>query len=209
MPHPDSTPPASLEIDMTLTTDTAPLAFLDIETTGLDTLHDQPWEIAIIRRDTTDGTHIDSDPAIFHVEHDKTRAEHLPPQFRADHARRYGKTAPIIPRLTAAHRVANWLNGTHIVGTNPAFDTAILTHLLAEHDLTPTWHYHLIDLEAATVGWLTGRGEHVPIPWRSDDLAETVGAPTRIAGVGDIYARHTALGDAEWARDWWDALNTR
>jgi len=96
--------------------------------------------------------------------------------------------------------------------------------------ICPSWHHHLIDVEALTVGYLNGRrarqneivdgyplendGEHVPglvrwdrpgpwdvpLPWKSDDLSAMLHVE-----VSD-EDRHTALGDARFARAIYDAV---
>lgn len=87
------------------------------------------------------------------------------------------------------------------------------------------WHYHLIDVEALAVGYLYGlkrshEHEVLPpdayddpavqaaivgssyrsLPWRSDDLSSALGVM-----VSD-EDRHTALGDARWARRIYQAV---
>ena len=83
--------------------------------------------------------------------------------------------------------------------------------------ICPSWHYHLIDVEALAVGYLAGRGWPLDhwgdpggetarmfdprnLPWKSDDLSAALGI--RITDDD----RHTALGDARWARAIYDAV---
>lgn len=206
---------------------TTPLAFVDCETTGL-TIADEPWEIAIIRR-MPGGT---DQEFVLHVEHEARLAETLPDEFREDHDTRFGVDYPVYPRAQAAAIVHALLDGMHIVGVNPAFDTGMLERLLAGKkagptlfhtspppawpSLTPSWDYHLLDLYALSIGALHARraieagGRWVPAPTdleiASDDLSAGFGVPTTSTTGEPLYARHTALGDARWARDWWDAL---
>ncbi|QFG13484.1 DnaQ-like DNA polymerase III subunit [Gordonia phage Powerball] len=177
-------------------------AFVDTETTGL-TIDDEVWEFAaILRRD--DGT---ESTVHLHIEHDWHLADDLPEKFHADHDARFGMASGmhVYTRSGAASIIHAALHGAHIVGVNPAFDAGMLQRLLHQHGLQPSWNYHLIDLEALTLGYLIGRGEHVDMPWRSDDLAAQV-MPVVDPDGEPMYARHTALGDAQWCRDWWDAL---
>ena len=187
-------------------------AFVDTETTGL-TIDDEVWEFAaIIRRD--DGT---ESTVHLHIEHDWRLLDGLPERFRADHDARFGMASGmhVYTRSGAASIIHAALHGAHIVGVNPAFDAGMLERLLHNwHGLAPSWHYHLIDLEAFTIGYLLARkqeagspGLPVDMPWRSDDLAGRV-MPMRVADDAPKYARHTAVGDAEWCRDWWDALTS-
>lgn len=176
------------------------IAFVDIETTGL-TPDDEVWEFACIRRDP-DGestTHI-------HIDHHIEFARELPEKFRADHDARFGVGMHVYSQHTAAAIIHAALADAHIVGANPAFDVAMLTRLLSYASLKPSWHYHLIDLESVTLGYLMNQGTQPQIPWRSDDLAASVGAPTVDSDGDYLYDRHTGMGDAEWCRDWWDVL---
>ena len=83
--------------------------------------------------------------------------------------------------------------------------------------ICPSWHYHLIDTEALAVGYLHGINSHghssvtcaenciddnmLPgLPWKSDDLSAALGITV------SEEDRHTALGDAKWARAIYDAV---
>ena len=107
---------------------------------------------------------------------------------------------PVVPdAATAAHIIAGMTHGAHLVGAAPNFDAEVLAALLRDNYLTPTWHYHLVDVEALAVGWLCAwdRADGEPgirPPWRSDDLSTARGVPPP-----DDATRHTALGDAAWA----------
>lgn len=178
------------------------IAIIDCETTGL-TPEDEIWEFACIRREP-DGTETRT---ILHIEHDQYLMTDLPERFIVDHDTRFGANREVHSRVDAARIIHAALDGCHLVGANPAFDAGMLTRLLRVANLDPSWHYHLIDLEAATVGYLLACQDDIPIPWRSDDLAAQVGVPTTGADGRPLYDRHTAMGDVEWCRDWWDALN--
>ena len=105
----------------------------------------------------------------------------------------------VVDAVTAAHIVAAVTHGATLVGAVPNFDAEVLSALLRDNSLTPTWHYHLVDVEALAVGWVCawdrtdGRPGITP-PWRSDDLSTALGVPPP-----DEATRHTALGDAAWA----------
>jgi hypothetical protein len=76
------------------------------------------------------------------------------------------------------------------------------------------WHYHLIDVEALAAGWIAAQSGPVPIliaganvglvsgrpPWRSEELSRAVGVDP------DDFDRHTALGDARWAKAIYEAV---
>ncbi|QDM56406.1 DNA polymerase III subunit [Gordonia phage Sidious] len=181
---------------------TGTVAFVDTETTGLDR-GDEIWEFAaIIRRpDGSESTvHI-------HIDHDFEYAATLDEKFRADHDGRFGAASDmhVYSRAGAASIIHAALAGTHIVGVNPAFDARMLDRLLDLAGLKPSWHYHLIDLAAMSLGVILRDGEGVELPWRSDDLAAEV-MPMVDPDGEPLYARHTAMGDVLWARDWFDAL---
>ncbi|QCW22247.1 DnaQ-like DNA polymerase III subunit [Gordonia phage ThankyouJordi] len=181
---------------------TGTVAFVDTETTGVDR-GAEIWEFAaIIRRG--DGSDA---PVHLHIEHDIEAAQGLPERFRDDHNRRFGADGMhVYTRRGAASIIHEALSGAHIVGVNPAFDAKVLEPLLDLVGLPPSWHYHLIDLAAMSLGVILRDGEGVELPWRSDDLSERLGVPTTDAEGEPLYARHTAMGDVLWARDWFDAL---
>ena len=121
------------------------LVFLDTETTGLGP-DDEIWEFAAVRR------YEQGDEAALHIqiEHDEAKATELPEKFYADYSAHF--LLPVVTRDLATGE--RHVQKTHIVGANPAFDAGKLATLFARFDLVPTWHYHLIDLEATTVGYL-------------------------------------------------------
>lgn len=186
------------------------IVFLDTECTGLG-LHDDIWEIAAIMRDLDADGNPQEQEVHFFVEHDEHKCARLPESFRADHQARFPSTcsARIVTRSQASYRIHQLTDGAHIVGAVPNFDTERLALMLREHNLTPRWHYHLICVEALAVGWIHGRygtkdeaeRQAVSLPWRSDDLSHACGVEPPGDGV-----RHTAMGDARWARDLYDAI---
>ena len=193
-----------------------PIVFVDCETDGVHPGR-KPWEIAIIRRDD-DGeereisffVEIDlstADPfglkiGGFYERHPIGRAiTALGPlvNWPSDQPRSIG--AIYVTRRRAAELVARWTHGAHWVGAVPNFDTEVLDRLLREQGFAPAWHYHLIDVEAMAVGYAAGKGIGIELPWKSDELMNAigVGSPTEAE-------RHTALGDARWARRAYDAV---
>lgn len=172
------------------------LAFLDLETTGLS-LDDDIWEFAAIVREE-DGTET---TCHMFIQHDYLKCAKLPEPFRSDHQARFAPGALAEPQEAAAKRIAALLaDRIHIVGAVPNFDTERIALLLRRFGLTPGWHYHLCCVENLVVGYLAAQGEALAPPWSSDDLSTRMGVDV------EKYDRHTALGDAKWARDLYDAV---
>jgi DNA polymerase III epsilon subunit-like protein len=109
--------------------------------------------------------------------------------------------------------------GAHLVGAVPNFDADVLGTRMRAHGVLPSWHYHLQDVETLAVGYLTALKAFVPespeiagltpgqlatlgdLPWDSEFLSVALGVP-----VPSGADRHTAIGDARWARDMYDAV---
>lgn len=206
---------------------TAPLCFIDIETTGLDPERHEPWEIAVIRREP--GQEDEecvwllrpnlgrADPDALRIGRFYERTSQAEDGGAGTHAVLTGTAWHPQPKV-AALEVAQATAGAHLVGAVPSFDAAFLARWLRLNGAAPSWHYHLICVEAVAAGllwerWrrLTEDGKyphecHAPPqpPWDTDELSELIlGARPR------EEARHTALGDARWARAMWDACTLR
>ncbi|MFE1362602.1 3'-5' exonuclease [Streptomyces harbinensis] len=188
-----------------------PLCFVDTETTGLDHRRHVAWEIAVIRRE----------PAGTDTEHlwqiRPTRDSLAVAEVEALRISRYhermavpegAEAMQIIPDGTARQltlpKLADALQATLedavLVGSNPAFDAAFLKALLAGVTEAP-WHYRPVDVATLAAGHLigAGRGNEVTVPYSSRALSRAVG----VEPPGDDA--HTALADARWARDFYDA----
>ncbi|WP_029924029.1 3'-5' exonuclease [Nocardia otitidiscaviarum] len=186
-----------------------PLVFLDTETDGVHPDR-KVWEAAMIRRDDTGSRAVE-----FFIEIDLSTADPFGLKVGGFYDRhplgRYlsgldaRASGSALRPSDAAHMIARWTHGAHIVGAVPNFDTEVLANLLRAHGLTPAWHYHLIDVESLAVGWLHRKAEPfpagIPLPWKSDELSRACGVepPTE-------DERHTAMGDARWAQRLYDRI---
>lgn len=191
-----------------------PIAFIDTETTGLDPFLHDAWEIAVIRRvDGHDEEHT------FRILPDITNAEPEALQINRYFERIQANDWHWDDPETAARRLYPLLDSAVLVGSNPAFDAEMLTHLLGRHYAQPRpWHYRTVDVATLAVGCLYGRAaewtrqhcdadwyrkvrEAVGWPWKSYNASQHMQVPPPAAEVA-----HTAMGDARWARDVYDAV---
>lgn len=213
-----------------------PIVFLDCETDDLDRRRRQPWDVAIIRRDPNGTEQeyqfyvemnlADSDP--FALAMGGYYERHPYGQFLAGNGafepEAKSTMAPLGPifgrgdtwtgyltRRAAALSIVRLTHGAHVVGAIPSFDDeTFANNLIHGAGLRGNWHYHLIDVEALAVGYLHGvraaggaSDPRVPVtlPWDSEALSHMVGVTPPAKS-----ERHTALADARWARDIYDAI---
>lgn len=113
--------------------------------------------------------------------------------------------------------------GSHLCGAVPSFDEERLRRLLNRNGVLHRWHYHLVDVEALAAGYIAAKCEgeaadgtrgtvpeirpdgsinHIDgrPPWKSESLSRAVGVNP------DDFDRHTALGDARWAKAIYEAV---
>jgi len=113
--------------------------------------------------------------------------------------------------VDALRHVEAVTRGAHLVGAVPNFDADVLSARMRANGICPSWHYHLVDVEALAAGYLAHLSRTLRVkvgdieitgrpPWKSDDLSAALGIK-----VSD-EDRHTALGDAKWARAIYDAV---
>ena len=187
---------------------TAPIVFVDTETTSLRRPYRPAgrriWEIGMIRREP-DGTEREKGLLVYDVDlRDADPASLAVGRFHERHVRGNdhplaNPAAPDAPQVAeeakAAATVQRWTTGAHLVGAVPAFEDLGLEDLLYRHGLCPGWHYHLCCVENLAAGKLG-----LQPPWDSDELSRKLGVE-----VSD-EDKHTALGDARWAKAVYDAV---
>lgn len=159
--------------------------FIDTETLGLDPRIHRVWEVAAIDGDTEYLWHLA-------LPHDADR-DPIAVQI-SGFDRRYGQIGQM-PVPDFLDQFIALTDGRHLCGAVVSFDEERLRRLAWQWNRTPSWHYHLIDVEALAVGYLAGVRESVEPPWKSDELSLALGVDP--PGVAD---RHTAIGDAWWAK---------
>ena len=159
-----------------------PLAFLDCETTGLDTYHHEVVEIGIIREDL-DGTLTEWHTLVKPERPEKGEEIALKISGYAENPDRWNK-APLMADIGA--EVLTQLKGCVIVGQNVSYDLAILEQCLKRSGVnTEMLPYHKIDT-------VTLIFEHL-VPCGLGALS--LGKAFKFLGWTQDNA-HTALGDA-------------
>jgi len=203
------------------------LCFLDTETTGLEPDRHEVYEIGLIVRDGDSRMDPEwrwwlpvnlarADPNALRV---GRFFERRPPQSRIwDGALQWapdisGKIEQADVRDVAAS-VMELTAGAHLGGAVPSFDAAFLSRLLRAHGCCPAWNYHLVDVEALAAGYLAGKAkaDHLlgEVAEEGIDLARPPWDSSKLSAAVDVdpgkFDRHTALGDARWARAIYDAV---
>jgi DNA polymerase III epsilon subunit-like protein len=188
-----------------------PVAFVDTETTGLDPFQHDAWEIAVILRKPGEA----DQEAVFYLEPDLTHADPKALEINRYHERvkmedwSWGKPQDV------ARDLYRLLDGAVLVGSNPAFDADMISNIFTRYYWHPKpWHYRTVDIATLAAGYRFGQrdsgayggdfafpGDLPSLPFSSRGLSRAVGVEPPGEGVA-----HTALGDAIWARDVYDAV---
>ena len=157
------------------------LCYIDTETTGLDPRIHQPYEVCYWREDEPEPfTH-----RVPHtLEHADQQALKIGRYWERDFAPGGGVSAG-----TLGYR----LRGVTLVGSNPAFDAAMLTRVIG----TPVWHHRMIDVSNVAM-----------VVFDTDRPLGLADVRTRLADAGyDVpEPDHTAEGDVRTTRAVYEAL---
>jgi len=160
------------------------LCFIDTETTGLDPRIHQPYEVCIWREDK-------DEPSTYELPHTLEYADQQALRIGGYHDRRFRPSSES-PDFHVRQLVKH-LNGVTLVGSNPAFDAAMLTRVIG----TPVWHHRLINVAEGAM-WAFG--------WdRPKGLAD-VATACRERGYEIPEPDHTAEGDVRTTRAVYEAL---
>lgn len=160
------------------------LCFIDTETTGLDPRIHQPYEVCVWREDWPE-------PATYYPGHTLEHADAVALRVGGYFDRGFRPT-PDNSLGTPGH-LAKHLHGVTLVGSNPAFDAAMLTRLIG----APVWHHRMIDVAQGAM-WVMGLD-------RPEGLA-AVASRLREHGYEIPEPDHTAEGDVRTTRAVYDAL---
>ncbi len=181
------------------------VAFVDCETTGLDPDYHEIWEVGLITPVVgATGAENGWNEQIWQLPVDLSKADPMALNIGRFHDRRL-LGIDLVPLAVFAAEFARDTRGLHLAGACVSFDAERLWQLLRNNGECPMWHYHLIDVEVLAAGCLAGRpscDDSPPPapPWRSTDLSRAVGVDP------DDFDRHTALGDARWAKAIYEAV---
>jgi DNA polymerase III epsilon subunit-like protein len=174
------------------------LAFVDTETTGLDTERHEIWEVGLILRDKD---HDDTEFRWF-LPVNLSTADPFALKIGGYHERHpngYDAAEDNDERVAFHNQFtdefARLTRGAHLVGAVVSFDEERLRTMLQGFGHLPMWHYHLADVENLVAGKLG-----ILPPWDSDELSLAVGVNP------EKFHRHEALEDARWAMALWDAV---
>jgi hypothetical protein len=205
--------------------DASKVAFCDTETTGLDPERHQVWEVAVI----VDGTEHVWQQYLWQPSQAEPDWSGVDPWVLDNTGirERYDHASAVTWQETALN-LRDLVTGRHLVGACPWFDSERLHRIWLRYagmwrpdepgapGRAHPWHYHLIDVETLIVGYVQSEEQgwgltddleptrlddvHHDFPWDSEDLSRWVGVEP------NDFDRHTALGDARWAKACFEAV---
>lgn len=178
------------------------MVFVDTETTGVNPRFRRAWEIALIRRESNGH---ERSITVF-VRLDDLDLGHADPdglsvgRFADRHPQNGGALGPgqyLLDEAAAAQLVQEWTSGTALYAVNVAFDADVLAALMARQGLRARW-FAQHDIRAYARQHLARTGRPAA---STEDLSVQCGVELPVARV-----RHTAMGDADWVRRWFDQM---
>jgi DNA polymerase III epsilon subunit-like protein len=175
--------------EVTMDIDESMLAYIDIETLGLDPEQHDIWEVGVIVDDKEYEWQMDvrlerADPGALRIN-----------RFYERHARYTG--TPITLRDKVAGHIARLTSGRMLVGAVPSFDAAFLERFLRKNNFCPAWSHRLICVETMAAGALKVMPQGLRKMAEMFDIKFAEGE------------RHTALGDARVTRELYHAVMSR
>lgn len=192
--------------------------FIDTETLGLDPRIHPVWEVAAIADDLEFVWHLDLKG------HQMLAADPMAVQI-SGFDKRYPPAGERTPVDVFLDQFLALTAGRHLCGAVVSFDEERLRRLAWEWGRTPSWHYHLIDVEALAVGFLHGlrtvvteyeiptggdsygadvlkaAGVADTLPWSSYDVSRALGVEPP-----STDEQHSAIADARWAKRLYEAV---
>lgn len=162
------------------------LCFIDTETTGLDARVHEPYEVSWWLEDAPK-------PETWGLPHSLAHADGNALRVGGYFDRDFAPWGGVNEQRSLAARLASRLRDVTLVGSNPAFDAAMLTRFIG----TPVWHYRLINVSEGGM-WVFGLSE-------PPGLA-AVANLCRDEGYEIPEPDHTAEGDVRTTRAVYEAL---
>lgn len=160
------------------------VVFVDLETTGLEPLRHDLWEIALVELDDTED--------VWAVWPDLARADPMALTMNRFYQRPMEWETPAV----VAEQLAQRLAGRILAGAAPWFDASFLDVFLRRNGHCPTWSHRLLCVETYAAGCLGS------IPVSLSKTAEAL-------GIEVPEGRHSALVDARLAREVYLAVQER
>ena len=202
------------------------LLFNDNETTGLDFINDEVWQVHFLAARTGETRAFDSFTRL--ITHDTEKMKKLPEKFQKIHSDIWSNpdyTGLVRTPFAAMKEFIEWRESianegekAHFIAANPTFDSIMLMNnqIIPFSVFYQIFDYHLIDIEAFAWGWLRHQELNlswsVPsvealtpresfLPFKSDDLSKALGIYNEDAH------KHDAISDTEWLVAMWKAMN--
>ncbi len=160
------------------------LAYLDIETGGLDPFQHDILEVAYLR----DVDEVEVDVTHFSLALTEWKRANPTALKINKYEERKDELGEIrVTPMYAAAKLLVELEDYIIVGSNPQFDLTFMRVFLHERGMgEPTWHYRCIDLNTLAAGHMG-----LATPLKTPEIAEQFNVPLP-------KDQHTALADATW-----------